>query len=98
MEDLIQAQSLLQNDPINIVLQQRESQCRDHYISINHSAISLMKQQCKAEWIGLGDESTRMFMAKIKQRKVMASIYHIRHLNDHRVEGFEAVARVMSGY
>ncbi|KAJ8419565.1 LOW QUALITY PROTEIN: hypothetical protein Cgig2_004596 [Carnegiea gigantea] len=97
-EDLVQAQSLLRNDPLNIELQQRESKCRDHYTSINHSAISLMKQQCKAKWIGLGDESTRTFMARIKQRKAMASIYHIKDLNDHRVEGFEAVSRVMIGY
>ena len=48
-----------------------------------------MKQQSKVEWIGFRDESTRQFMAKIKQRKAMASIYSIRGRDDHRVEGFE---------
>ena len=28
----------------------------------------------------------------------MASIYHINDLHDHRVEGFEAVLRVLTGY
>jgi len=94
----MQIQSLLQNDSLNIELHHKESQSRDLYILINHSAISLMQQQSKAEWIGLGDECTRMFMARIKQRKAMTSIFHIRDLNDQRVEGFEAVSMVMTRY
>ena len=57
-----------------------------------------MKQQSKAEWNGFGDESTRQFMEKIKQRKAMASIYSIKGRDDQRVEGFEDVSKVMTGY
>ncbi|KAJ8431936.1 hypothetical protein Cgig2_017422 [Carnegiea gigantea] len=39
-----------------------------------NSALSLIKQQSKAEWIGLGDDSSRYFMAKIKQRKAMTNL------------------------
>ncbi|KAJ8439779.1 hypothetical protein Cgig2_029039 [Carnegiea gigantea] len=66
--------------------------------SINHSVISLMKQQCKAEWIGFGDECSRLFMARIKQRKAMASIYFIKGHDDQRFEGFEVVSRVLTDY
>ncbi|KAJ8436362.1 hypothetical protein Cgig2_009927 [Carnegiea gigantea] len=71
---------------------------RDLYISINHSAMLLVKQQCKAEWISFGDECTRVFMAKMKQRKAWTSIYHINDQHDQRVEGFEAVSKVMTNY
>ncbi|KAJ8429695.1 hypothetical protein Cgig2_004494 [Carnegiea gigantea] len=71
---------------------------RDLYISINHSAMLLVKQQSKAEWISFGDECTRVFMAKIKQRRAWTSIYHIKDQHDQRVEGFEAVSKVMTNY
>ena len=57
-----------------------------------------MKQQCKAEWIGFGDECSRLFMARIKQRKVMASIYFIKGHDDQRFKGFEAVSTVLTDY
>ncbi|KAJ8422223.1 hypothetical protein Cgig2_027508 [Carnegiea gigantea] len=96
--DLTQIQSLLQADPLNVELSQQESQVRDKYISITHSAISLMQQQSKAEWIGLGDECTRMVTARIKQRKSMSCIFHIRDTNGQRVEGFQAVSEVMTRF
>jgi len=64
--DLMQIQTLLQQDPLNTELLQEESDSREYYVSINHSAISLIKQQSKAKWIGFGDECTRMFMARVK--------------------------------
>jgi len=63
-KDLLQAQSLLQQDLTNQELILKEASCRDQYISINHSAMLLVKQQSKAEWIGFGDECTRVFVAK----------------------------------
>jgi len=71
---------------------------REKYISINHSAISLMQQQSKAKCIGLADECTRMFMSRIKQRKAITCIFHIRDTNGQRVEGFEAVSEVMISF
>ena len=58
----------------------------------------LIKQQSKVEWIGYGDECSRVFMARIKQRKALSSIYHIKDLNDQRVEGFTEVSRVLFEY
>jgi len=89
---------LLQLSPQNSELQLKESTCRENYVRINHSAISLMKQQCKAEWIGYVDECTRLFMARIKQKKANASIYFIKDHNNQRVEGFEAVTNVLTNY
>jgi len=39
-----------------------------------------------------------MFMVRVKQRKAMTRIFHIRDLNDQRVVGFEAISRVMTKY
>jgi len=77
---------------------QEEASSRDHYIAINHSAKLLIKQQSKAEWIGHGDECSRVFMARIKQRKALSSIFHTKDQNDQRVEGFTEVSRVLSPY
>ena len=75
-------QGLLQQDLFNMELIQEEASSRDHYIAINHSAKLLIKQQSKAEWIGHGDEFSRVFMARIKQRKALSSIFHIKDQND----------------
>ncbi|KAJ8431134.1 hypothetical protein Cgig2_010067 [Carnegiea gigantea] len=40
---LLQVQSLLQHDPSNMELIQKEASNRDHYIAINHSAMLLIK-------------------------------------------------------
>ena len=97
-KELNEAQTLLQLSLLNSELQLKESICREHCVRINHSAISLMKQQSKAEWIRFGDECSRLFMARIKQRKANASIYFIKGQNNQRLEGFEAVSRVLTDY
>ncbi|KAJ8419833.1 LOW QUALITY PROTEIN: hypothetical protein Cgig2_030510 [Carnegiea gigantea] len=76
----------------------REDIKRQHYVTITHSAIALMKQQSKVEWIGFGDECSRHFMAKLKQRKAMQCIYQITDRNDQWVEGFDRVAEIMTGF
>ncbi|KAJ8421961.1 hypothetical protein Cgig2_022522 [Carnegiea gigantea] len=96
--DLLKAQAQLQQDPTNQELIFKEVSCRDLYISINHLAMLLIKQQCKAKWISYGDECTRVFIAKIKQRRACTSIYHIKDQDDQRVEGFEAVSKVIINY
>ncbi|KAJ8439478.1 hypothetical protein Cgig2_006995 [Carnegiea gigantea] len=95
---LLNAQSHLQLDPSNQALHDKEAECRDHYLSINRSAVLLIKQQSKAKWIGLGDECTRVFMARIRQRKALTCIYQIRNQDDLRVEGFDAVSKIMTSY
>ncbi|KAJ8419468.1 hypothetical protein Cgig2_015523 [Carnegiea gigantea] len=51
-ENLIQVQSQLLNDPYNTDLLQLEKSNMQNYVSLNHFALSLIKQQSKAEWIG----------------------------------------------
>ncbi|KAJ8419959.1 hypothetical protein Cgig2_029098 [Carnegiea gigantea] len=80
--ELLQIQAQLQHDPVNPELLHKEVSCRAKYVSINHSAMLLIKQQSKTEWISFGDECTRVFIAKMKQRKAWTSIYHIRDQHD----------------
>ncbi|KAJ8419500.1 hypothetical protein Cgig2_026412 [Carnegiea gigantea] len=68
------------------------------YVSLTHSALSLIKQQSKAEWIGFGDECSKYFMAKIRQRKAMTSIFQLKDKHDQWVEGFEAVADTITDF
>ncbi|KAJ8422866.1 hypothetical protein Cgig2_031643 [Carnegiea gigantea] len=75
-------------------LKKKEVICREHYVKVTHSAISLLKQQGKANWIAYRDECSRFFMSRIKQRKEMTCIYTLRDHNDNWVEGFEEVAEV----
>ncbi|KAJ8441435.1 LOW QUALITY PROTEIN: hypothetical protein Cgig2_023621 [Carnegiea gigantea] len=83
-EELTTIQTQLHRDPVNGDPLQKEIKCRDHYVSITHSAISLLKQQGKADWIAYGDECSRFFMSRIKQRKAMTYIYTLR---DHMTNG-----------
>ena len=55
-ENLTQVQTKLKEDPHNADLIQLEKSNRQTYVSINHCALSLIKQQSKVEWIGFGDE------------------------------------------
>ena len=43
-EELTTIQSQLQHDPGNMELLQKEVTCREHYVKVSHSAISLLKQ------------------------------------------------------
>lgn len=47
------------------------------------------------DWIGLGDDSSRFFFAKAKQRKLATYIYHIKDSNGDPVEGFDQVGEMM---
>ena len=97
-DNLTQIQHLLHMDPTNQALLIQEQQSREHYVAINHSAMLLIKQQCKADWIGQGDECSRLFMAKIKERKALTCIYHIEDCNGQKLEGFQEVSKVLTSY
>ena len=97
-DTLTQVQATLRRDPFNTDLVQRESSARQNYVSITQSALSLIKQQSKAEWVGYGDECSRYFTAKIKQRKAMISIYQLKDKQGQWVEGFEAVADIITAF
>ena len=76
--ELDNIQSGLQDDPRNEHLQQQEKEGREKYIDILSSSLSLIQQQAKMEWITQGDDNTRLFFAKAKQRKVSTYIYTIK--------------------
>jgi len=76
--ELDNIQSGLQDDPRNEHLQQQEKEGREKYIDILSSSLSLIQQQSKMEWITQGDDNTRLFFAKAKQRKVSTYIYTIK--------------------
>ncbi|KAJ8429748.1 hypothetical protein Cgig2_031566 [Carnegiea gigantea] len=63
---LTTVQQALYNSPGDSALVQQEKTLRDQYIDILSSSISLIKQQCKFEWIGQGNDGTRLFFAKAK--------------------------------
>ena len=88
---LLQVQVTLQNDPSNTELLHQEKMARQNYVKISQSAMSLIKQQSKAEWVGYGDDSSRLFMANIKQRKAMTCIYQLKNKQGQWVQGFDKV-------
>jgi len=62
------------------------------------SSMALMKQQCKMEWISCGDDNTKTFFARAKQRKLASYIYQIKDENENLVEGFNKVGKTMMSY
>jgi len=77
-EELTRILLLLQDDPLNSRTIHVEKEARSKYISILSSSMALIKQQCKMEWISYGDDNTRTFFARAKQRKLASYIYQIK--------------------
>ena len=81
--------------PEDMLLAQQEKEARERYSSILSSSLDLIKQQCKLEWIRYGDDSTRLFFAKAKQRKLSTYIYSLKDQAGNQVEGFDQVGHTM---
>ncbi|KAJ8433708.1 hypothetical protein Cgig2_019817 [Carnegiea gigantea] len=79
----------LQASPNNEQLKLAETQAREHYTSIISSALAIIKQQCKAEWIGYGDASTR---------KLESYVYELKDEKGRVQQGFPEVARVLQSF
>ena len=75
-----------------------KKKARDNYIKILSSVIDILRQQCKAEWISYGDECTKYFFAKAKQRKTASYIYELQDMSGNVVQGFPETARLMQVY
>ena len=58
------------------------------------SILTLRKQQCKLDWIKYGDDCTKFFFAKAKQRKMATYIYTTTNAVGDHVEGFDQVGKV----
>ena len=70
-------QLILQHDPTNEDILKKEQEARKRYLDILSSSLSLIQQQSKIEWIKYGNDNTRLFHAKAKQRKMATYIYSI---------------------
>lgn len=70
----------------------------DHYIRITSSSLSLMRQQSKADWIAYGDENSKLFHAKAKQRRLTNYIYSLQDDTGTQITGFEAIGDLMFNY
>jgi len=96
--DLEKIQAHLFEDPMNKQLAQRENTQRNHYTLILSSVIDILRQQCKAEWLAYGDECTRYFFAKAKQRKTSSYIFELHDDQGKLHQGFPAVASILQHY
>ncbi|KAJ8427473.1 hypothetical protein Cgig2_021883 [Carnegiea gigantea] len=81
-----------------VQLQQKEEMARAHYIHIMSSVIDIIRRQSKAEWVSYGDDCTRYFFAKIKQRKTATYIFSIQDDQVQTRQGFLEVKEVMHKY
>ena len=75
--ELENVQSLVLADPMNKQLAQKEANQRGHYTLILSSVVDILRQQCKADWLAYGDECTRYFFAKAKQRKTASYFFEL---------------------
>ena len=75
-----------------------EQEAQDKYISIVSSSLALLIQQCKIEWIKYGDDCTRFFFARVKQRNLTTYVDTIQDATGAEVEGFEQVGEVMLSF
>jgi len=62
------------------------------------SSLALIQQQSKIEWIKYGDDNTRHFHTKAKQRKMATYINNIKDENGIQVKGFDQVQQTMSKF
>ncbi|KAJ8420006.1 hypothetical protein Cgig2_010433 [Carnegiea gigantea] len=57
-----------------------------------------MRQQSKLEWLNSGDHYTKLFFAKMKQRKQANYIYSINDATGTIVDDFSAVAKTLTDF
>ncbi|KAJ8431666.1 hypothetical protein Cgig2_008598 [Carnegiea gigantea] len=77
-----------------LLAQQKERRIK--YLEILKSSLSLIKQQCKQQWLNYGDQGSRFFITKMKQKKLYNYVYAIKDKRGNRREGFAEVTRVMA--
>ncbi|KAJ8429087.1 hypothetical protein Cgig2_006828 [Carnegiea gigantea] len=73
------------------IIMKDKSKLHSDYV-INHDII---KQQCKAKWISYGDECTKYFFAKVKQRKIATYFFEIKDAQGQQKQGFGEVAGII---
>ena len=76
--DLERSQVGFSHHPGDQQRRQKADMVRAHYTHILSSVIAIIRQQSKAEWNSYGDDWTKYFFAKIKQRKTATYIHSIQ--------------------
>ncbi|KAJ8420385.1 hypothetical protein Cgig2_004699 [Carnegiea gigantea] len=84
-----------QQDKARRDLNKDEKNRRARYVDILSSSSPLIQQQCKIDWIKHGDDNTRFFFAKAKQKKMTSYIYTIQDAQENQVEGFDQVGHII---
>ncbi|KAJ8425931.1 hypothetical protein Cgig2_003906 [Carnegiea gigantea] len=97
-DKLSKIQQQMLSDPHNESHKAQERECREQYIEITTSVISLVQQQCKVDRIQYGDECTRYFFARAKGRKMASYIYALQDETGTKVEGFDSVGTILLDY
>ena len=85
-------------NPNDQLLQQREGEARQHYINIVSSMLTLIRQQCKVDWLNYGDDCTKYFFAKTKQRKLASYVYALQDDQGQTHQGFIKVTSILQDY
>ena len=95
-KQLDRVQEELHANPMDETLIAQEMERRIKYLEILKSSLSLIKQQSKQQQLNYGDQCSKIFFAKMKQRKLHNYVYAIKDDRGNRREGFIEVARVMA--
>ena len=57
--------------------------------------LTLIRQQCKVDWLNYGDDCTKYFFAKVTQRKTAKYFFEIKDAQGQQKQGFGEVAGIM---
>ena len=92
---LEKVQNELYGNPRDEGLLEQEKEERGRYLEFLKSSLTLIEQQSKQLWITHGDQTSKLFFARMKQRKINNYVYSITDGNGNRREGFDEVAKIM---
>ncbi|KAL2906095.1 LINE-1 retrotransposable element ORF2 protein [Bienertia sinuspersici] len=77
-QHLMQTQTLLHANPMDVDLMEQERAAQKMYKERNEAYMQFLKQKVKIQWIREGDENTTLFHNSIKKRRIQNNIYAIK--------------------
>ncbi|XP_070026381.1 uncharacterized protein LOC142182202 [Nicotiana tabacum] len=95
---LMQAQTLLQLDPLNAQFQKDEKIKFQKFKKSSSLAEMFLQQKSKATWINLGDDNTKYFFSVIKHRKLQQAITQMKDQYGNWQTEQEAIANIFMDY
>lgn len=91
-------QQQIHQGPLNTPFEEKEREVRTKHVKLLGSSISPIKQQSAAHQISYGDQCTRFFITKIKQRKLASYVCSVNGTQGNSVNGFDKLAQVVTNY